>query len=303
MSELRLRKLDLFRSLGYEPHPAQLQVHRSKAKRRVVASGVRVGKSTIGTFECVAYLLQPRERALGWLVGPTHDLASRIFRRVVQVFHEKLPHRVLSFDPRQHSLVIANLGGGTSELKGKSADKPVSLLGESLDFLVVDECTKLRSDVWSEHLSPRVLDRRGDVLLLSTPAGPGWFFDEFRRGTRKDPDPAFACWSFPTSANPIIDPQLIEAERKRLDHDTFAAQYLAEFVGVPLEICETCRGPVEGQPGAVIVGEGFDTKMCPTCGDYVYWDGRSAVGVIDGERKVTVIYLEDAPDAEIPLPI
>ena len=42
----RLDKAALFDLLGYTPHEGQQRVHDSKAKRRVVACGVRFGKST-----------------------------------------------------------------------------------------------------------------------------------------------------------------------------------------------------------------------------------------------------------------
>ena len=45
-SPLRLRKRELFRSLGYEPHAGQVEVHRSEAQYRVLACGARWGKST-----------------------------------------------------------------------------------------------------------------------------------------------------------------------------------------------------------------------------------------------------------------
>src|SRR5207244_2332825 len=138
----------------YVPHAAQVLVHRSKAPRRVVACGTRFGKSTIGAYEAVAALLEPRERALGWLVAPTYDLTSRIFRRVLETMQAHVPHRVLRVDPRTHVIVIANLGGGVSELRAKSADRPVSLLGEAIDFAIVDESAQLRDEVWTEHLSP-----------------------------------------------------------------------------------------------------------------------------------------------------
>jgi hypothetical protein len=41
----RLSKRALFEHLGYEPHAGQQAIHDSKAPRRVVACGVRFGKS------------------------------------------------------------------------------------------------------------------------------------------------------------------------------------------------------------------------------------------------------------------
>jgi hypothetical protein len=151
---------------AYAPHPGQLLVHRSRASRRVLACGTRFGKSTCAAMEAVAALMEPRDPALGWLVSGTYDLTDRIFKRVVQAIESHFPHRIKLFDPRNHRLVVINFGGGESELRAKSADRPQSLLGEALDFLVVDECASMRDDTWNECLAPRLIDRNGWALLI-----------------------------------------------------------------------------------------------------------------------------------------
>ena len=47
-------KPSLFRALGYRPHPGQVLVHRSEAQRRVLACGVRWGKSMLAAHEGIA---------------------------------------------------------------------------------------------------------------------------------------------------------------------------------------------------------------------------------------------------------
>jgi hypothetical protein len=71
---LRLDRDALFEDLSYTPHPGQLLVHRSRARFRVLACGTRWGKSTCAAMEAVAALLEPRERAVGWLVAPTYEV-------------------------------------------------------------------------------------------------------------------------------------------------------------------------------------------------------------------------------------
>lgn len=71
-SRFRLDKEAIFADLGYVPHAGQLEVHRSKALRRVLACGVRWGKSTCAAMEAIAAALEPREASLGWFVGPTY---------------------------------------------------------------------------------------------------------------------------------------------------------------------------------------------------------------------------------------
>jgi hypothetical protein len=52
--EARLSKRALFGDIGYEPHAGQIAVHRSRALRRVLACGVRWGKTKCATMEVVA---------------------------------------------------------------------------------------------------------------------------------------------------------------------------------------------------------------------------------------------------------
>ncbi|NOT30133.1 MAG: hypothetical protein HOP15_06775, partial [Planctomycetes bacterium] len=89
----RLDKLALFEDLKYRPHEGQLAVHRSKALRRVLACGVRWGKSTCASMEAVAAILEPRESSVGWVVGPTYDLAHLVYRQSVAFLEKHLPHR------------------------------------------------------------------------------------------------------------------------------------------------------------------------------------------------------------------
>ncbi|MEQ1735728.1 MAG: hypothetical protein ABL886_04930 [Rhodoglobus sp.] len=289
--ELGLDKEALFAYLGYQPHPGQSEVHRSIAKRRVVACGTRFGKSTLGVFECVAALLHPRDRAMGWLIAPQYTLCNRIFLRVVETVQSRMPHRIASLDSRGRSIKVVNLSGGVSELHAKSADRPVGLLGEALDFCVLDESAHLRDDVWDEHVSPRLIDRNGWSLMLSTPNGPGLFYDEFLRG-RSDPD--YACFQYPTSANPLISQELIEAERKRLDPNLFRANYLAEFVGVPVLACPTCHGPTPNTRTFVIMIDGEDELgTCPACGRLTDDEGECLVPLrkdgTEGEPRIVRI--------------
>lgn len=285
---LRLRKSDLFRSLGYEPHAGQLEVHRCRAKRRVVACGTRWGKSTLGVYEAIAELLQPREHALGWIVAPTYELTSRIFARVVEVLHEKLKHRIRAYSLRGHWISVINLGGGVSELRAKTADRPSGLLGEALDFVIIDEATTVRDEVFDDHIAPRLVDRKGRALLLSTPGGPNWFYKEFRRG-QHGKDSEYASFAKPTWTNPHVPAEAIEAERKRLGGELFMQQYGAEFLGVENFPCDTCGGPsVEMVSCTVVFDGGDDPPLCPECGKYVDEKGRTKVWLIDGKHPYTM---------------
>ena len=226
---MRLSKRELFAALGYEPHEGQLLVHRSRAKRRVLACGSRWGKSVCAAMEAVAAAMEPRERSMTWVVAPTLDLAEKVYREVAIVVAEHLRHRIAEVKQHDKRLVLRNLGGGLSEVRAKTADNPVSLLGEGLDFLIVDEAARLRPTVWSSYLSQRLIDKDGSALLISTPKGKGWFYDMWRRGQRGR-DPHFESWNAPSWQNPHLDRKLIEAERERIPERVFAQELGGEFI-------------------------------------------------------------------------
>jgi hypothetical protein len=222
------RKL-LFEDLGYEPHEGQRNVHNSNAQRRVLASGVRWGKTLCAAMEGIAAALEPKERSMGWVVAATYDLADKVYREITYVVARHLRHRIVSIKENERRLVLKNMAGGLSEIRAKSADNPVSLLGEGLDWVIVDEAARLKPAIWEGHLSQRLLDKRGWALLISTPKGKGWFFDMWRRGQR-DTDPDYESWNYPSNTNPHLDASLIEAERSRLPERVFRQEYQANFI-------------------------------------------------------------------------
>jgi hypothetical protein len=231
-------------------------------------------------METMAALLAPGDATRGWLVGPTYDLTERVFKKVIALLKQHFSHRIIEFNPRERRIVVTNLGGGTSELRAKSADRPESLLGEALAFLVVDECASVRDDVWNEYLAPRLIDCNGWALLLSTPHGRGWFYEQWRLG-QKNRDAAYESWQAPTISNPHIDASIVEAERARLDTDTFAEQYEAVFLGPP-EPCEICGWPDPNWSGAIMIVDGdAEPELCPACGHVVDMFGTTLLGVND----------------------
>jgi Terminase RNaseH-like domain/Terminase large subunit, T4likevirus-type, N-terminal len=225
---LRLDKQAFFELCHYRPHPGQLEIHRAREPRRIVACGVRWGKTLCAAMEGLAAAMEPRERSIGWVVAPTYDLADRVFREIQLLAAQHLRHRIVAMKDHERRLVLRNLGGGTSEIRGKSADNPVSLLGEGLDWVIVDEAARLKPTIWQSHLSQRLLDKRGWALLISTPRGKGYLYDLFQRGQGKDPD--YRSWNYPSWTNPLLDRELIEVERGRLPERVFLQEYGAEFV-------------------------------------------------------------------------
>lgn len=224
----RFDKLAFFRDLGYEPHSGQREIHLDEHPRRVVACGVRWGKTLCAAMEGLAAAMAPRDRSFGWVVAPTYDLANKVFREMVLIANRRLRHRVVKVSERSNLLVLRNMAGGISEIRAKSAENPVSLLGEGLDWVIIDETARLKPEIWQSHISQRLIDRKGWALLISTPKGKGYFFELYRRG--QDPDPVYRSWNRPSWTNPHLDSELIEEQRRHVPERVFLQEYGAQFI-------------------------------------------------------------------------
>ena len=279
-TKLRLNKPALFEHLGYEPHPGQLEIHLSDAPRRVVACGVRWGKSLCAAFEAIAAALQPVESSLGWVVAPSFELCDRVFGEVHRVVEEHLSHRIVLLRAKRR-IVLRNMAGGLGEIRAKSAERPDSLLGEGLDWLIIDEAARLNDGIWESCLSQRLVDRQGWALIASTPRGADWFHELFMR-VRVDLD--FESWHYASWTNPHLSREAIEQERARLPAEVFAQEYGAEFLDGAQRICGRCVLP-EYEMGVALWSEVEELRRCEECGRPVDRDG-SALGIVAADGTV-----------------
>lgn len=81
-----------------------------------------------------------------------------------------------------------------------SADNADAIRGEWFHLVVLDEAARIAVEDWTDAIQPTLADADGDAILISTPAGSNWFYQEWQRGRAQNAQ--IASWTAPTSANP-----------------------------------------------------------------------------------------------------
>lgn len=96
---------------------------------------------------------------------------------------------------------------------------------------IIDEAAMVSglADIWGQAIRPTLTDLRGDAWFMSTPKGRNDFWQLWQRG-QDGLDSEWASWQLPTSSNPFIVQDEIEAARRELPERVFAQEYLAEFL-------------------------------------------------------------------------
>ncbi len=105
------------------------------------------------------YLLSPKTR--GWIVAPNYDMCDKIARLVKEVIMMKLRFPIVAKKEISGQLYYAKLGGLESEIAIRSADNLDSLVGEGLDYMVIDEAASIKKITWEQYLRPTLSDREG----------------------------------------------------------------------------------------------------------------------------------------------
>lgn len=204
-------------TINVQPHPAQREIHNAPARFRVVSAGRRFGKTRLGVNECLEVA---SKGGRAWWLAPTYRMTEVGWRPL-----RKIASQIPGAEVKQAERAISIPGGG--EIAVRSADDPQKLRGEGLDFVVMDEAAFIHPDTWPEAIRPALSDRQGRALFISTPKGRNWFWDIYRKGQDGG---EWQSFSYPTSANPYIPADEIEAAKKDLPEIVFLQEYEAQFV-------------------------------------------------------------------------
>ena len=168
-------------------------------------------------------------------------MASQVWRDLkASVRH--LPGLAISESERR----IDAPGGGMIAVR--SAHNPDNLRGEGLDLAVLDEAAYMDSRVFPEIVRPTLATNRGGALLLSTPFGRNWFWQLFQRGCDPQFHNQWQSFHFPTSTNPLIEPEELEDIRHSTSQRIWLAEYQAAFTDDTGQVFRGIRGAVGAGP-------------------------------------------------------
>lgn len=201
-------------------HPGQLRLQQSTARFRVAMFGRRWGKNVEAADE--AMLAAIAGKAVAWL-EPTYKYLLEAWRDLSLTLRP-LARRISEQDKR-----IELQNGGLIEFW--TADDPDAGRGRSYDLVIVNEAGIVHNlmVLWQQALRPTLVDRKGRALFLGTPKGRTHDFAVLHAKAHQLPE--WEAFRGPTSENPHIPKDEIEAARKELPPHAFAQ----EFEGIPAD--------------------------------------------------------------------
>jgi predicted phage terminase large subunit-like protein len=200
--------------------PWQQKVWNDPIRFQVIAAGRRTGKSRLAAWKLIIEGLGATKGSV-FYVAPTQGQARDIMWDMLL----ELGHSVIA-SSHVNNLQIKLVNGATIALKG--ADRPETMRGVSLKFLVMDEYADMKPEVWEQILRPALADQKGSAMFIGTPMGRNHFYDLYNYACISD-DESFGGYHFTSYDNPLLDPTEIEAAKKSMSVFSFRQEFMASF--------------------------------------------------------------------------
>lgn len=198
----------------------QQEVWKSNARFQIIAAGRRTGKSRLAAWKLLVKGLQATRGTI-FYVAPTQGQARDIMWKLLL----ELGHGVIK-NVHVNNLEITLINDIQIRLKG--ADRPETMRGVSLFYLVLDEYADIRPDVWEQILRPALADLKGEAMFIGTPMGRNHFYDLFSYA-QKGEDKDYQAWHYTSYDNETLDPKEIEAAQRSMSSYAFRQEFMASF--------------------------------------------------------------------------
>lgn len=221
--------------LNFQLHDQQLEILKSSARFKVCAAGRRGGKSYLAAVICLIEGLKDFSKEGKKLsnkrifyVSPTFDQSKRnVWDLIKELGGWGTPQSVIA-STLENQGIITLVNGRKIELKG--ADRPDTLLGIGLSYLIMDEYADMKPDVWERILRPTLSDVKGGAMFIGTPRGKNHFYDLYKLGLSKAKQyRKYKAFTFKSLDNPYLDEEEISDARGELSTAIFKQEYEASF--------------------------------------------------------------------------
>lgn len=243
-------------------HHVQQMIVAQAARFNVLCLGRRAGKTVLGIDRLVETALAGAPAA--WM-SPTYRMMGDVWRNVREV----LAPVVARCREQERRLELTT--GGSIDMW--SLETPDAIRGRKYRRVIIDEAAMVRglAVAWQQIIRPTLTDLIGDAWLLSTPRGRGFFWECWQHG-QDSSKTDWRSWQLPTSSNPYIPPDELEALRAELPERVYLQEIEAQFLddggGVFRRISEAASAvpvdePVDGH--SYVVGVDWGRSGDATC--------------------------------------
>lgn len=239
-------------------HKAQLKVHHSKARFKVVAAGRQSGKTTYARLAASLEVLATEswggiglttEHEVGYIY-PTFEQGKKVvWPRLKEIGLQ------LGAVPYENTGLLVFPNGRRMRLLG--ADNPDSLRGFTWSYVILDEFKDMSPDLFDEIVLPALSVCRGGALFIGTPKKGRPHFRNLWKFAHSGVDPEWEAFQFNSTDSPFFDPTTpLKAAARGVSREVIEQEFEAKFLdesGVTFSAKDFIISSVEPPDGLYVI--------------------------------------------------
>ena len=202
-------------------HDAQMQIFKSDKRFKVASCGRRFGKSYLAAWVLIIKALQSPDKDV-FYVAPTFQQAKDILWSILKDVGQNV---IKSTHENTATITLVN----DRKIYLKGSDRPDTLRGVGLAYVVMDEYASMKPEVWEMILRPTLADVKGGALFIGTPAGKNHFHKLWLEAQLPENKEDWESYQFVSTDNPFLDPTEIDAAQKSMSTQAFRQEFEATF--------------------------------------------------------------------------
>ena len=202
-------------------HDAQMQIFKSDKRFKVASCGRRFGKSYLAAWVLIIKALQSPDKDV-FYVAPTFQQAKDILWSILKDVGQNV---IKSTHENTATITLVN----DRKIYLKGSDRPDTLRGVGLGYVVMDEYASMKPEVWEMILRPTLADVKGGALFIGTPAGKNHFHKLWLEAQLPENAEDWESYQFVSTDNPFLDPAEIDAAQKSMSTQAFRQEFEATF--------------------------------------------------------------------------
>lgn len=214
-------------------HSHQEEIFYDDHRFKVVAAGRRFGKSFLAAVTLFVEASQQtkiRTDAVEvdlsleevYYVAPTFEQGKKILWPLLkEIGHELIAQKY------ENTGTLTLINGRRISIKG--ADRPDSLRGVGLSYVVLDEYAFMKEEVWEQIILPALARSEGGALFIGTPDGKNHFYDLWLAAMTGAAGSDWKAWTYKSVDNPYLPAAEIAAAASRMSAERFRQEMEASF--------------------------------------------------------------------------
>ncbi len=217
---------------NYDPHNKQKEIHASCSNKSgnfwtVVCAGRQGGKSLCAKYQAIAWALTDPNCVI-WYVCPTEGQARKCFR---DIWLECSKKEIIKSKIQSKGDIHLEFNTG-SKIEFKSAGSEDSLRGDSVWYMILDECAFIKQSTIEDIIIPTMGVTGKKILAISTPKGKNYFFELWMRSFSDNSKfiKDYKSFRFTSVDNPKANKELINSFKQSIPDPIFRQEFEAEWV-------------------------------------------------------------------------